>query len=244
MSPRRTLRTTVRVFQQLHHDPRTIGLIVVVPSLLIIVMRYVFNDAEKVFDGFAPMLLGMFPFIIMFIVTSITTLRERTAGTLERLMTMPMAKLDYVLGYAIAFSVLALLQAAVASWVVIGWLGVDVQGGVTQVLTVALLAGVTGQALGLFLSAFAHTEFQAVQFMPAFVGPQILICGLFVARDQMNQVLRWIADVMPLTYVVDAMKQVTTVSGWGSDLVKDLLIVGAFGLGAIVLGALTLRRQS
>jgi ABC-2 type transport system permease protein len=244
MSPRRTLSTTARVFAQLKHDHRTIGLILFVPSLLIVLLRYVFNDADRAFDTMAPMILGIFPFTVMFIVTSITMLRERTAGTLERLMTMPMGKLDLIFGYALAFSILALLQASIASAVTLGWLGVEVEGGVAGLLTVAVLAGVSGQALGLFLSAFAHTEFQAVQFMPAFVAPQILMCGLFAPRDAMHEVLQWIASVMPLTYIVDAMKLVTTTSNWPHDLVKDLVIVGVFAVVALVLGAATLRRQS
>ncbi len=243
MNIRRVWHTMVRVFQQLHHDKRTVGLVLLVPSLLIVLLRYVFNDAEGAFDRMAPIILGIFPFTVMFIVTSITTLRERTAGTLERLMTMPMSKADYVVGYALAFSILALLQAGIAS-AVVGWLGVDVAGGVREVLTVAVVAGVTGQALGLFLSAFASTEFQAVQFMPAFVAPQILICGLFVPRDQMHAWLQALANIMPMTYVVDAMKIATTTSSWTADLTKDLVIAGAFAVGALVLGALTLRRRS
>jgi ABC-2 type transport system permease protein len=243
MSPRRIFATTLRVFQQLHHDRRTVGLVLLVPSMLIVVLRYVFHDADAVFESMAPMILGIFPFIVMFIVTSIVTLRERTGGTLERLLTMPVGRTDYILGYALAFAILALIQAAIASAVVLGWLGVEVQGGLLQVLIVAVMAGVAGETLGLFLSAFASTEFQAVQFMPAFVAPQLLVCGLFVAQDKMAVGLQWFADIMPLTYVVDAMKIVTTETGWTASLVQNLLILGGFIIAALVAGAMTLRRQ-
>jgi ABC-2 type transport system permease protein len=243
MSPRRTLATTRRVLQQLRHDHRTIGLILFVPSVLMIILRWVFNDATAAFDNLAPMLLGIFPFTVMFLVTSVATLRERTAGTLERLMTLPMAKLDLLLGYALAFASLTVVQGTLASTIAMGWLGVDVEGGAARLLVVATLSGLLGMSSGLFLSAFAKSEFQAVQFLPAFVLPQLLTCGLFVARDKMAEPLQWFANIMPMTYIVDAMKQVTQYSGWTDDLVHDVIIVAAFIVGALLLGAATLRRS-
>jgi ABC-2 type transport system permease protein len=242
MSPHKTLATAGRVLRQLKHDPRTVALIMLVPSILLIILRYVFNS-KLFFDSFAPLVLGIFPFTILFIVTSIAMLRERTVGTLERLMTLPMGKLDLLLGYALAFAVLALAASGLASLVVLGLLGVTVMGGTLPVLIVAILAGLLGMALGLFLSAFARSEFQAVQFMPAFVLPQLLICGLFVPREQMAKILQWLADIAPLTYVTDAMKQVTNHAGWTTTLSHDLIIVAGFGIGALILGAATIRRQ-
>jgi ABC-2 type transport system permease protein len=208
-----------------------------------IIMRWVFNDAEAAFDSIAPLILGIFPFTVMFVVTSVATLRERTSGTLERLMTMPIAKLDLLLGYALAFALLTVVQSLLASWVMIGWLDVDVAGGAGRVIITAMGAGLLGMSLGLFMSAFARTEFQAVQFLPATVLPQLLVCGLFVARDKMAEPLQWFANVMPLTYIVDAMKQVTAYDEWNGDLQLDLLVVGGFIVGALVLGAATLRRS-
>ena len=158
-------------------------------------------------------------------------------------MTLPMAKLDLLVGYALAFASLTIVQGAIASSVAIGLLGVSVEGGAGRMLLVAALSGLLGMSLGLFLSAFARNEFQAVQFLPAFVLPQLLTCGLFVSRDLMATPLQWFADVMPMTYIVDAMKQVTTYSGWTDDLVRDLMIVSAFVVGALLLGAATLRRS-
>jgi ABC-2 type transport system permease protein len=242
VSPRRTFATAGRVLKQLRHDPRTIGLILLVPSILMIILKYVFNDASASFQQLAPMILGIFPFAVMFVVTSIATLRERTSGTLERLMTMPMAKLDLLLGYGLAFALVAVAQGLLAGAITLGWLGVTVEGGAVHMLTVAALSGLVGMTLGLFSSAFARSEFQAVQFLPAFVFPQLLMCGLFVPRAQMAQLLRWISDVMPLTYVVDAMKQVTLYSAWTGQLVRDLFVMAAFVVGALILGAATLKR--
>lgn len=243
MNPKKTLATALRVLRQLRHDPRTIGLIMVVPSLLLIILYYVFNDNKRTFNNFAPQVLGIFPFTVMFLVTSIAMLRERTAGTLERLMTLPIGKLDLLLGYALAFALLALAASGMASLVVLGFLGVTVVGGTLPILITAMLAGLLGMALGLFLSAFARTEFQAVQFLPAVIFPQLLIGGLFVAREHMARFLQWLADIMPMTYIVEAMKQTTTHGGWPHEFVKDLIVVACFGIAALLFGALTLRRQ-
>lgn len=242
MSPAKTLATTVRVLDQLKHDRRTLALIFFVPCILLIIMRYVFDSNTVMFDSLAPMILGIFPLTVMFVVTSIAMLRERTTGTLDRLMTMPLSKLDLIFGYALAFMLLAFIQAVLASLVLLGLLGVTVQGGALPLLICAIFAAFLGTALGLLMSAFAKTEFQAEQFLPAFVLPQLLLCGLFVARDLMAEPLQWAANVLPLTYIVDAMKQVTINSSWTTTLTRDLVIVAAFGIVCLVLGAITIHR--
>ena len=243
MSLAKTFATAGRVLKQLRHDPRTLGLLFVVPSLLIIILKYVFNGPAVVFDHLAPMLLGIFPMVMMFLITSIATLRERRSGTLDRLMTMPVSKLDFILGYALAFSLVALVQAIITTTVILGLLNVTVLGGSLATVAGAVFAALLGTALGLFSSAFATTEFQAVQFMPAFIFPQLLVCGLFVAREQMAKPLQWFANVMPLTYSVDAMKQVTAQSAWTLTHTKDLLVVFGFTVAALILGSITIRRQ-
>ncbi|MFB9725249.1 ABC transporter permease [Haloechinothrix salitolerans] len=243
MNPTITLATTRRILTQLRHDHRTLALMIIMPSVLLALLRYVFND-EQQFSRAAPALLAVFPFAIMFIVTSITTLRERTTATLERLMTMPLAKLDLLFGYAIAFGLVAVVQVVVAMVTSLTWLGLDITGSVWLLGGIAVLDALLGTALGLFASAFARTEFQAVQFMPAFVMPQVLLCGLFAPRDEMATVLDWISDVMPLSYAVDALTQVTHSTEIDGTLVKNLLIVAACALAALVLGAATLRRRT
>lgn len=238
-----TLATTRRILAQLRRDPRTVALLVIVPSLLMVLLRYILNGPGA-FDRYGPLLMGLFPFIVMFVVTSVGTLRERAGGTLERLMTTPLGKLDLLLGYAIAFGAAALVQAAVVGTIALTWLGLDLRGPTWTLFAVTLLDAWLGMALGLFASAFARTEFQAVQFMPAFVLPQLLIAGLFVPRDQMSSVLRWIADVMPLTYAVDAMQELSRHSDVTTALVRDVVIIAGCTLLALGLGAATLRRRT
>ncbi len=243
MNPAITLATARRILAQLRHDKRTIGLMVGVPSLLMILLRYVFDQAQT-FDRIGPMLLGIFPLIVMFVVTSVGTLRERSSGTLERLMTTPLGKLDLLLGYALAFSVAALVQVAVVLTISLTWLGLDISGPLWGLVLIALLDSLLGVALGLFSSAFARTEFQAVQFLPAVVLPQFLLCGLLVPRGQMTTVLEWISNVLPLSYAVNAMQELTDNTGITGDLVRDMIVVAGFAAAALILGAATLPRRT
>ena len=243
MNIRITLATAARVLRQIRRDHRTLALILVVPALLLTLFKYVFNGQEETFDRVGPPMVGLFPFISMFLVTSIAMLRERTTGTLERLMSMPLAKLDLLLGYGIAFAGLAVVQASLTAAVGFGALGLDAAGPVWLVVLLAVANAVLGMALGLLLSAFAQTEFQAVQFMPAFVLPQVLLAGLLVPRERMASALEWASDVLPLTYAYDALARATA-DDLGARLAADVAVVsGAIAL-ALILGATTLRRRT
>lgn len=243
MKASRTFATAGRVLTQLRHDPRTIALLLVVPSLLLGLMAWIF-DGGPVFHQVGPAMLGLFPFIVMFLVTSITTLRERRSGTLERLMTMPLAKGDLIAGYTVAFGLLAIVQAAIAVGFAVWVCGLEVAGPVWLLLLVALADALLGTTLGLFASAFARTEFQVVQFMPVLVFPQVLLGGILLPRDQMPDVLYAISDWLPLSHAVDALNLVSTDADATGSVVRQVLIVLAFASAAVVLGAITLRRRT
>ncbi len=243
-TPRITLAIAGRVLTQVRRDHRTLAMLLVVPCLLISLLWWMFEDLPgDMFDRFGPGLLAMFPFIVMFLVTSVTTLRERSSGTLERLLALPMGKLDFLLGYALAFGLLAAVQSALAVAVSVGLLGLDVNGPVWLLGVVAVVDAVLGTALGLLVSAFATTEFQAVQFMPAFVLPQILLCGLFVPRGSMPSVLEAVSNVLPLSYAVDAMQELVGAADQG-EVWRLVAVVGGFAVASLVLGAATLRRRT
>lgn len=243
MSPKRTFSTTRRVLRQLRHDHRTMALIFFMPTILIAILYYVFEGNHPLFEHIAPLLLGIIPFTLMFIVTSVAVLRERTSGTLERLLTTPASKLDILLGYALAFALLALVQAVVASVITLALLDVSIRGATLSLLVVAVLAGVLGMAFGLLFSAFAKNEFQAVQFMPAFVLPQFLTCGLFIPRENMANFLQYFADIMPITYIVKALQEVQTTTRWTTDLTTDIIVIAGFAAVALALGAVSLRSK-
>lgn len=243
MNPRITLATAARILRQLRSDRRTIALMLVVPCVLIGLLAWIF-DGTPVFDRVGAALLGVFPFVVMFIVTSVATLRERTSGTLERLLTTPLGKGDFMLGYALAFGVMAVVQALVATGFAVWVCDLDVAGPMWLLVVVAVCDALLGTALGLLVSGFASTEFQAVQFMPAFVLPQFLLCGLLVPRDNLPSILSAVSDVLPLSYAVDAMRTIAAVPEPVGDVTSDIaIIVGAIAL-ALALGSLTLRRRT
>jgi ABC-2 type transport system permease protein len=232
------------VLTQLRRDPRTVALLLVVPAALVTLIKFVFDDNPGAFDRIGGPLAGLFPFITMFLVTSITMLRERTTGTLERLMTMPLAKLDILLGYGLAFGLVGTAQALLTSGVAFGLLDLEVAGSTAVVILLAIGNALLGMSLGLFVSAFAQTEFQAIQFMPALVFPQLLLCGLFVGRDQMAAALEAVSYALPLTYAYDALDRVTTDGSLGGRGTADVLVICGVILLALALGAATLRRRT
>jgi ABC-2 type transport system permease protein len=231
------------VLRQLRRDHRTVALMLLVPSVLLALFKYVFDGQEATFNRVGGPLVGLFPFIVMFLITSITMLRERVTGTLERLMTLPLSKLDLLAGYGIAFALVAAVQAGVTSAVAFGLLGLDAEGSIAVVVLLAVLNALLGVALGLLASAFAQTEFQAVQFMPAFVLPQLLLGGLLVPRERMHEVLEWISVFLPFTWALDGLQR--AIAGGDAALVaRDASIVAGVTLAALALGAATLRRRT
>ena len=236
----RLLATAGRVLSQLRRDPRTVALMAFLPMLLVGLFAWVLPANQ--FDQLGPMLIALFPFIVMFIVTSIATLRERTSGTLERLLTTPLRKAELLFGYEIAFGLVAVLQAILVVTFAVYVCGMDIDGSLWVVGAMAVVNALMGTALGLLASAFARTEFQAVQFMPLFVFPQMALGGVFMPRSQMPDVLSAISDWLPLSYSIEAVQRASTnVTGW--DLNRPLLILVGVTLLALLLGALTLPRR-
>jgi ABC-2 type transport system permease protein len=243
MNPQRTLATAGRILTQVRHDPRTIVLLLIVPSLLVGLVAWIFSDTP-VFDTIGPAILALFPFIVMFLVTSITTLRERRTGTLERLLSMPLGKGDLILGYTLAFGLLAVVQSAIAVGYAVWVCGLTIAGSIWLLLAVAVADAILGTTLGLLASAFANTEFQVVQFMPLLVFPQILLGGIFLPRGQLPDVLRDISDWLPLSHAINALQSVAADSADVASIGGELLIILAWIVGAVILGSITLRRRT
>ncbi|CAN5605962.1 ABC transporter permease [soil metagenome] len=242
--------TTVRILLQLRQDHRTVAMILLVPSLLMILLYFLYQDVPtppgqvSLFQRVAITMLGILPFVVMFLVTSIAMQRERSSGTLERLLTTPMGKLDLLAGYGAAFSLSAAAQAALACAVAFGFLGLTIAGSLAWVIVIAVLGAILGVALGLLASAFAKTEFQAVQFMPVVVVPQLFLCGLLVPRDQLPTWLEWISNVLPLSYAVDALQQLSMHADAMGQMWRDLAVMAGFAAAALSLAAATLDRRT
>lgn len=239
----RMFATTRRVLQQLSHDRRSLALILLLPSVLLVLFKYIYDGQPAVFDRVGPQMLGLFPFTVMFLVTSVTMVRERTSGTLERLLTTPLRRGELIAGYGLAFGIAAFAQALIGSAVAIWWLDLSIDQPWAIVLF-AVVDAVLGTALGLLMSAFARTEFQAVQFMPLVVVPQILLSGLLAPRATMPDVLHWLSNVLPLSYATEAFTQLTHSNGFTGTMTRDLIVLVGCCVVAIALASLTLRRRT
>jgi ABC-2 type transport system permease protein len=242
LSARATLATAGRLLTQLRHDPRTVALLIVVPLVLLTLLKLLLENDDAQFQRVGPPLLGIFPLTVMFLVTSVTMLRERTSGTLERLMTLPLSRGDLVAGYALAFALVAAVQAVLASAFALLALGLEVEGSAAALVAVAIVNAELGMAFGLGLSSLATTEFQAVQFMPAFILPQFLLCGLLVPREQMADALDSLAGLLPMTYAYEALADIA--AGDGAGAASATFVTLCFCVLALALGALTLRRRT
>lgn len=244
MSPRLTLATAARVAMQLRNDPWTIALLIVVPIMLVALLKWVYMDAEMIFQRVGSPLLGIFPLTSMFLVTSIAMLRERSSGTLERLLTTPLAKFDLLAGYGLAFGFVAIIQAAIVSVVAFALLGLDTGGAIIAIIILAVLNALVGMAMGLFVSAFAKSEYQAVQFMPALLLPQLLLCGLIAPRESMARPLEILSDFIPMTYAYDSLHRVAAGEGASGRVLFDAGALIFASVVALALGAATLRRRT
>lgn len=249
MNPRLAGATTLRVLTQIRRDKRTIALITVIPLVLLTLLWWMFQDVPQrpgqaaPFDSIGPGLMGLFPLIMMFLITSVTTLRERQGGTLERLMASPAGRADIVLGYALAFGFLATIQGALVVTYSVWVLGLNFAGPVWALMLIIVLDAILGTALGLAASSLARTEFQALQMMPAIVLPQLLLAGLAIPRSAMPQALEWISSGLPLSYAIDAIHELS-VNADASGIWNEVAVLLAFIVGALALGVATLRRRT
>jgi ABC-2 type transport system permease protein len=242
--------TTTRILRQLAADHRSVALILFVPIMVITLMYFMFENAPhrpgtpSPFNNACLILLGLFPLFVMFIITSITMQRERASGTLERILTTPLRRLDLLIAYGTAFSIAAAAQATLACVVSFWLLGFDTAGSPMWVFVIAIVNAVLGVGLGLLCSAFARTEFQAVQFIPLVMVPQLLLAGIIVPRALMAHWLQWVSDVMPASYALEALQQVGAHPQLTYIAVRDIFVVFGFALAALCLAAATLRRRT
>jgi ABC-2 type transport system permease protein len=241
MSATRFIGSIRRILTQLRHDPRTLALIVVSPCLLMTILRWIYSNNIQVFQQVAGSMLGVFPMLVMFLITSVATLRERTSGTLERLLISPLSKIEFILGYAVAFGITAFFQGLIVTTYAVDVLGLKVAESRLSLIWIAVMDALIGMSIGLLVSSFAQTEFQALQFMPAILLPQLLISGLLVPRETMPRLLHDLSNFLPLSYAVDATKKVLHNSG---SVASDSWILIAFIVGILMAGSLTLKRSS
>ncbi|MEF8852032.1 MAG: ABC transporter permease [Haloarculaceae archaeon] len=228
-----------RLLLGLRGDRRTMAFVVVVPAFIIWLLSEVFTRTEPV----APILLGVVVFFLTYLLTAIGFLRERTAGTLDRVLVAPVSRNGIVLGYVIGFGVLATVQSAVLAGSAIALLDVSFEHGLGLFLVVELLSALTALGIGIVLSLFADSEFQAVQFIPMVITPQVVLGGTFLPVGQLPWYLKYPARVMPVTYIIEAMQYVVNGTGDASEFRVALAALALFGVAAVALAGVVVRRS-
>lgn len=244
MSPDLTLATTGRILRQLAHDRRTIAIVVVVPIVVITLLHYLFDGRQPFVSRVELIMLAVFPIILMFLLTATAMVRERTSGTLERLMTTPIGKSDILFAYALAFGCLATIQVSVATGFTRWVLDMQVSASIWYVLLTAIIGAQLGVAFGLLASAVSTSEFQAVQLFPALIIPQLMLCGLFGPRDQMNEALQVISSALPITYAVEALTELFSHAEPTGHYWISLGVAMGCTLALLLIASATLRRRT
>lgn len=229
-----------RILRTLRGDRRTLGLVLVVPAFIVFLLSEVFPNPDPV----TPVLLGVFVFFLTYILTAIGFLRERTAGTLERVLVAPVSRLGLVTGYLLGYGVLGALQALVLLGAAVVFLDVSFANGVAAFVLVEMLGALSALGIGVVLSLFARTEFEAIQFIPVVITPQVILGGTFLPVSELPRYLEYPARVMPITYLIDAMDYVVLDRGEFADFVVALAALTTFALASVVLAGVAIRRAA
>jgi ABC-2 type transport system permease protein len=230
-----------RTITQLVHDRRTMGLMIFAPLLIASIVGVSTPD-KRMLDSLSPGILAMLVLFFGFLLSGISFLRERSQGTMERLMASPVTRMDVVGGYLMGFLVFAVLQTLIIFFYMIYVLDVGFNGDLWQIVVFQILIGILAVCLGIFISVFAKNEFQMVQFIPLIILPQMFLCGLLWPISTMPNYLQWIADFLPLTYAVEGMRGLMVQGQNLLDIIKDVGIIAGYAAVLMILAALTTRR--
>lgn len=195
----------------------------------------------ELFDNFGPVLIGFFVFFFVFLIAGVSFLRERTGGTLERLLATPLRRFEIVAGYIIGFGLFTTLQASLIAWFAVDILDMMMEGSFLYVLLITFLLAMTALTLGTLLSAFANNELQMMQFIPLVVVPQIFFSGLF-NLDTMAEWLRSLSVVMPLTYGADALREIMIRGNGWNEIAKDVYVLLGFAVLFMILNVVALKK--
>ncbi|MFB5190548.1 ABC transporter permease [Alicyclobacillus fastidiosus] len=203
---------------------------------------YLYGSADmSSFDNFGPVLIGFFSFFFVFLVAGISFLKERTTGTLERLVATPIRRYEIVAGYVLGFGIFTTIQAGLIAWYAVDVLGMMMNGQLINLLLITFLLSMTALTFGIFLSSFANSEFQMMQFIPLVIVPQVFFSGLFNI-DTMAEWLRWLSRIMPLYYGADALRNVMIRGRGLADIAVDLAVLLGLSIAFMVLNVLALRK--
>ena len=242
MSIDRVLAITERIIRQILRDRRSIGLLILGPLIVMSLVGFSLYEQRAILDRVAPGLLAVFVLFFTFILTGVGFLRERAQGTLERLQTTLVGSFDIMLGYMLGFLIFAIVQTAVILVFTIFALRIEYVGSLWEIGVVLFLLVTVAVSLGIFISSFANNEFQVVQFIPIVLAPQIFLSGVIIPVEQMPALFEWLSVVLPLTYAVEALREIMLLGTDLTTLWLNLAVIAAFSVALLAAAVATLRR--
>ena len=238
----RTLAIAVRIISQIARDHRSVALIIVAPIIVMSLVGFSFADQRDILNRIAPGLIGVFALFFVFLLTGVSFLRERSQGTLERLLTTPVGRADILAGYLLGFLLFAGIQSLVILLYTIFALRIEYEGSLWQIFVLLFVVTIVAVNLGIFISTFARNEFQVVQFIPIILLPQIFLSGAVLPSEQLPGYFQAIGKVLPLTYAVDGLKALMLEGETLGGIAQELAVLGGFAIGILALAAITVRR--
>ena len=243
MSLDRTLAIAGRIINQIVRDHRSLALIIVAPVVVMALVGFSFADQQDVLNRVAPALMAVFALFFTFMLTGVSFLRERAQGTLERLLTTPVGRTDILVGYLLGFLLFAALQSLAILLFTILALQIEYQGALWQIFVLLMVLTIVAVNLGIFISTFAHNEFQVVQFIPLVLAPQIFLSGVIIKVEELPGYFQVIPRVLPLRYAVDGLQGIMLKGETLGDVVLELAVLAGFAVVLMALAAATVRRS-
>jgi len=242
MSLDRKLAIATRIVREIRRDRRSLALIIGAPIIVMSLIGFSFQDQKSVLNEVAPALIATMAMFFVFVLTGISFLRERSQGTLERLLSTAVTRSDLLIGYLAGFLLFALAQSIIILMYTLFVVDVDYAGKIWDIIIILLIVTITSVSMGIFVSTFAKNEFQVVQFIPLLIAPQIFLSGVILPTSQLPGYFQGISGVLPLTYANRALRDIMLRGASLSDVSTEIGVLVLFAIGMLTAAALTVRK--
>jgi ABC-2 type transport system permease protein len=238
----RKIAIASRISREIRRDRRSVALIIGAPIIVMSLIGFSFQDQKPVLNQAAPALIATMAMFFVFVLTGISFLRERSQGTLERLLSTAVTRSDLLVGYLAGFLVFALVQSIIILIYTLFVVGVDYSGQLWDIIVILLIVTITSVSMGIFVSTFARNEFQVVQFIPLLIAPQIFLSGVILPTSQLPGYFQGLSGALPLTYANRALRDIMIRGSSLTDVSTEILVLGAFAVGMLIAAASTVRK--
>ena len=242
MSIDRKLAIAARIAREIRRDRRSLALIIGAPIIVMSLIGFSFQDQKSVLNEVAPALIATMAMFFVFVLTGISFLRERSQGTLERLLSTAVSRSDLLIGYLAGFLIFALAQSIIILMYTLFVVDVDYAGKIWDIIAILLIVTIASVSMGIFISTFAKNELQVVQFIPLLIAPQIFLSGMILPTSQLPKYFQVVSGALPLTYVNRALRDIILRGASLTDVSTEITVLILFAIGMLTAAAITVRK--